>query len=81
MTAFLQADEPEDGSFDGSADGQEAVVLEESSLFASERACNLFAFLGGEDDAVELRVKDVILSGVCQPFSVPPQVDIVKRTS
>ena len=54
VTALLQAHEPEHGRFNASADGQEPVVLEKSGLFASQCACNLFAFLGGKDDAVEL---------------------------
>ena len=54
VTALLQAHKPEHGRFDASADGQEPVVLKESGLFASQCACNLFAFLGGQDDAVEL---------------------------
>ena len=53
VTAFLKAYEPENCGFNGFADGQEAVVLEKSGLLVSQGVCNLFAFLCGEDDAVE----------------------------
>ena len=62
VAAFLQADEPEDGGFNGFADGQEAVVLEKGGLLVSQGAGDLLAFFCGEDDAVECRVKDVVLS-------------------
>lgn len=62
VAAFLQADEPEDGGFNGFADGQEAVVLEKGGLLVSQGVGDLPAFFGGEDDAVECRVKDVVLS-------------------
>lgn len=53
VTAFLQADEPEDGGFNGLADRQEAVVLEKGGLLVSQSVGDLFAFFCGEDDAVK----------------------------
>lgn len=61
MTTLVEAHEPEDGFFDGAADGQEAVVLEESGFGAAEGAGDVFAFLFREHDAVEGGVEDVVV--------------------
>lgn len=62
VAALLEADEPEHRLFDGATHREQAVILEEGGLAGAQRGGNVFAFFGGEDDAVELFVEDVVLS-------------------
>lgn len=53
LTAFFEAHKPEHCGFNGSADRQQAVILEKSGFFVSQGTCNVFAFFAGQDNAVE----------------------------
>lgn len=80
VAAFLEAYEPEHCGFNGSADRQEAVVLEKSGLLVFQGVCNLFAFFVGEDDAIKRCVEDVVLSRLSALLSKHDE-DKVSRTS
>ena len=56
MGALLEAQEPEDCCFDGVADGEEAVVLEQRGFARAKGSGDIVAFFFGKDDAVEGRV-------------------------
>jgi hypothetical protein len=61
LTAFLEADEPEDGGLDRLPHSQQAMVLEKCGLAVAETVCDVFALLFSEDDAVELAVDGVVV--------------------
>lgn len=63
MAALFQADEPEYGFFDGFANGEEAVVLQEGGFFGGEARGDGVAFDFGENNAVEGGVESVVLRG------------------
>lgn len=62
VAALLQADKPEHRLFDGPPDREQSVILQESRFVVAERFGNVLAFLLSQDDAVEGRVEDVVLS-------------------
>jgi hypothetical protein len=59
--ARLQASEPEDRLLHCLADGQEAVVLQQSGLLVAKGSCDVLAFGFGQDDPIELLVDNVVL--------------------
>jgi len=61
MAALLQTDEPEDGLLDRATNRQQAMVLEQSCFLAAEALCNVLTLFGGQDDAVERFVENVVL--------------------
>lgn len=61
MAAFLETYEPENCFFDGVANGEQAMILEQSGFLATKAFGNVFTFFGGEHDALERVVEDVIL--------------------
>lgn len=66
LAALFQADEPEDRCLDGTADCQQAVILQEGSFLVAKASCDIIALLLGKDDAIEAFVEDVILTKVGQ---------------
>lgn len=69
MAALLQADEPEDCSFDRLSDREEAVVLQQRGLLVSKRRGDMLPFCFGEDDTVELLVDNMVLQSLLVPNS------------
>lgn len=47
MAALLQADKPENGLLDRSADRQQAMVLEQSRFLVTEASRDILALFGG----------------------------------
>jgi hypothetical protein len=54
MTTLFKTHKPENGFFDGSTDGQQAMINKQSSLFISKSLCNILSFLLSKNYAIEL---------------------------
>lgn len=68
LTALFETDEPKNGGLDGSANGQQAMVLEERSLLVTQARCDISALFFCQDNSVEALIEHVILWSHRQSF-------------
>lgn len=75
MATLVEEVEPIDGLFDGFADGQKAVVAEESGTLVAQCLGDVVAFIFGEDNAFAVEY-DVVLTGLaCHDDRVQKEFD------
>jgi hypothetical protein len=70
MTALFKTHKPEHRFFNGLTNSEETMVLQQRSFVRTEVLRDVSAFLFGENNAVEVRIQDVVLY-LCLSFRVP----------